>query len=272
MLARARSGSARLHLEPGKWNRQDIADTIALMARRNDRNPGSRTLIGIDCNFGYAREIAIRQFGQNYIYKDLWERVEEICQDQSDFYASEFWHHPDFAPYFWTRGQKPQDLALTRRITEQSCKEQGVGVPESPFKLIGPKQVGKGGLSGMRMAHYLKNRYPEQIAIWPFEFEQAARAPIVITEIYPRLFIRKAGLGNAKVSQRAYLKEALEFYNTDMPCLTETFTDHKSDALIAAAGLRSICGHGPDIPASLSSPSGLDPVYARTEGWIFGVT
>jgi hypothetical protein len=45
------------------------------------------------------------------------------------------------------------------------------------------------------------------------------------------------------------------------------FTDHDTDALIAAAGLRHIAGD-----PRVWSPPGLDALARRAEGWIFGVT
>lgn len=270
-VASCSSATAECELLAGPWSRSEIADMIGRIVRKSARNPDRRSLIGIDCNFGYARSIGVSQFGKDFSYKKLWPAVERICEQERDFYASEFWTHEDYSPFFWTAGPQPGNLTLAKRLTEHACQAQGYGAPESPFKLLGPKQVGKGGLAGMRMAQYLKNRYEHQIAFWPYERELAQSAPIVITEIYPRLFIRKAGLGGAKISQRAPLKQALDVYKTNMPSLGRDFSDHQSDALISAAGLRAICGPGPFLPDDISFPSALDDIHARSEGWIFGV-
>jgi hypothetical protein len=90
-----------------------------------------------------------------------------------------------------------------------------------------------------------------------------------MVEIYPRLFWRRAGRRHsAKVRDRTDLDAALARLGSG-PAETPPearLTDHATDALIAAAGLRALAAD----PA-IWSPPGLDPVTARTEGWIFGV-
>ena len=122
----------------------------------------------------------------------------------------------------------------------------------------------------MRFALYLKNRHGDKVAIWPFESELARTAPIVITEIYPLIFLKIAGHGPKKVTEPAELKEVLAFYECDMTDLS-SFTDHQSDAIVAAAGLKTLCGDSPEIPADIAQPEMLTKPIAQTEGWIFGV-
>ena len=140
---------------------------------------GGRTLVGIDCNFGYAAEIGDRQFGPGWDFTTLWREVDDHSRDLPDFYAKGFWTSAKYRSFFWTSG-KQNGFKLPRRRTEQECGNQGYSFPESPFKLIGPKQVGKGGLAGMRLARYIKNRHGGQIAVWPFEMAQFDNAKIVI--------------------------------------------------------------------------------------------
>lgn len=248
----------------GNWSRQDVADLIGEVVRRQER-----TLIGVDCNFGYAAEVGRQQLGPSYSYQDLWRAVEQTSADQADFYAEGFWTDDRYKKAFWISGEQ-NGFVLPRRKTEEACGTQGYGFPESPFKMIGPKQVGKGGLAGMRMAHYLKSRYGDRVCVWPFEHMDADKAWVVITEIYPRLFLSMAGHGIKKVTQRDELERVLKFFETTAPDI-ESFSDHDSDALISTAGLRHLCGNGLEIPEHLSGPCGMTGDAARCEGWIFGV-
>lgn len=246
----------------GPWSRRRVADMIAERAQES-----SRILIGIDCNFGYAQETGLRQLGPDYDYRDLWRAVDESSRAEENYFAGPYWqNHPEI---FWTSGKMPAGFAMPRRITEQMCGEAGYGWPESPFKLIGAKQVGKGGLAGMRMAYDLKRRCGDKIAIWPFEPEIIDHAHVIIAEIYPRQFLKRAGHGNTKVRHLADLNRALALLESKPADMGE-FSDHTADAVVSAAGLRWLCGSARTILQSISQPP-CDPVTLRREGWIFGV-
>lgn len=248
----------------GSWSRQDVADLIGRYI-----NEGTRTLAGVDCNFGYAVEVGRQQFGSCCSYQHLWQTVEETSKTLDDFYAGGFWTHDHFKKYFWTSG-KQNGFTLPRRQTENTCGAQGFGYPESPFKMIGPKQVGKGGLAGMRLAHYLKSGYGDRVCVWPFEQNKADQASVVVTEIYPRLFLRMAGHGVKKVTRREDLESVLGRFDSHAPEL-EKFSDHDSDAMISAAGLRYLCGAGKTVPNHYSAPDNMTRQAVQCEGWIFGV-
>lgn len=247
------------------WSRTTVAAFIESLAKS-----GKRTLVGVDCNFGYAQAVATAQLGNNYTGPDLWAYVEQHCAHTSNFFARDFWQAPHIAPYFWASGPQHPRFKIHRRITEIQCGSQGYGWPESPFKLIGAKQVGKGGLAGMRMAHALTQNKNGQIGIWPF-MPQTTEAPVVITEIYPRLFIRRAQLGNLKIRDINTLNIALAAFQsapiTHMPDLS----DHVTDALVAAAGLRHACGVDATLPAAITSDVTTLYPEAMREGWIFGL-
>jgi hypothetical protein len=231
---------------------------------------GGRTLIGIDCNFGYAQEIAAQQFGKNYSYRDVWREIDKVNESHPNYFAGNVWSQPPHQKYFWTEGKKPAGFNLPRRVTEAACGNAGYGWPESPFKMIGPKQVGKGGLAGMRLVHDLTRRYPSQIAVWPFQ-PYTESAQIVIAEIYPRLFIRQAAMGNAKIKSLAGVNAVLTHMDSDILTGQENLSDHDADSLISAAGLRFLCGNSPNIPDTLCAPVGMDDIAMKGEGWIFGV-
>lgn len=232
-------------------------------------NSSYRILVGVDCNFGYAQEVGVQQFGVSYDHRDLWAEVEACNEGKENFFAGGFWQHPKYAKYFWETGKKPVGFSMPRRLTEVICGEAGMGWPESPFKLIGAKQVGKGGLSGMRLAYHLKKQLGEKVCIWPFEQHLCMSAQIVITEIYPRQFIRRAGLGSKKLDLKS-LNTALEFFKS-APIKDKNITDHDADAIVSAAGLRYLCGGKETVPQRLAYPKMLDTKRASREGWIFGV-
>tara|TARA_Y100001001_G_scaffold164688_1_gene198074 strand:- start:429 stop:1313 length:885 start_codon:yes stop_codon:yes gene_type:complete len=247
------------------WSRSDVHDLLIEKAHTE-----KRTLVGIDCNFGYAQAVGEAQFGIGYNYQDLWAAVEQSCCEDTNYFAGGFWTQPNYAPYFWTQGKQPEGFTMPRRVVEQACGEQGLGWPESPFKLIGAKQVGKGGLAGMRMALSLKQHLGEKIAIWPFEQDKVDQANLIISEIYPRQFIKRAGLGHKKLDQNT-LHQALQNIGSYYFENSERIDDHKADAIITAAGLAAICGTEEAVHEHYTRPKGLTNYIAKTEGWIFGV-
>ena len=85
-------------------------------------------------------------------------------------------------------------------------------------------------------------------------------------EIYTRAFIRLAGLSGRKVRSWADLNLALKGLGSRATRLLADPSDHETDVLIAAAGMRAIAGD-----ARYWNPPQLTPELACTEGWTFGV-
>lgn len=251
-------------LDPAIRSRRQVADWIVARAKE-----GIRTLVGVDCNFGYSAETGALQFGADYSYLDVWRAVEDANTGNGNYFAGGYWTHHDYGRHFWTVGTRPEGFTMPRRLVERLCGESGHGWPESPFKLIGPKQVGKGGLAGMRMAYDLKRRLGDRLAVWPYEMESADRAVVVLTEIYPRLFLRQSGHGNGKVRDEAALNRILGVLESRPLHGTAAVSDHDADALVSAAGLRFLCGTGTTVPENISCPP-APPDILRREGWIFG--
>jgi len=251
------------------WSRDAVFAWI--MARAVS---GPRTLVGIDANFGYAQAIGEAQFGAEYDYRDLWDAVEDSNPGIPNFFAGGYWTHPLHGRHFWTDGTMPGNgFTMPRRVTEEACGSKGFGWPESPFKLIGAKQVGKGGLSAMRLAHALKAECGDSVAFWPFERRLSDTARVVVSEIYPRLFLRRAGHGNAKIRTFSGLRACLSQLGCEPAPGKEgegALSDHTADALAAAAGLRFCCGRGRDVPDTIANPPAPENILMR-EGWIFGV-
>ena len=141
----------------------------------------------------------------------------------------------------------------------------GLGAPESPLKLVGARQVGKGGLAGMRVLAWLRRTLGDAFCVWPFD--PIDRARIICVELYPRLFMRMAQHGNSKVRTPAVLDRCLDALDSSPTGQWLVLpSDHETDALVAAAGLRRIASD----PA-VWNPTGLDALARRAEGWGFGV-
>lgn len=277
-------GAPVLIESPGKrWRRTDFVDWMAAQAGQ-----GERLLVGIDCAFALPVQMAGQLLGDDYTAAGLWAYIDAACAEAADFFGGSFATHERHAGHFWHSGPRPAGFAELHRATEYACRAAGLGAPESPLKLVGARQVGKGGLAGMRVLHALKSALGDRFAVWPFDAMEDA--DIVCIELYPRLFMKMAGHGNGKVRTLEALNgnlaalgcesigevrfspisnsaSSLEGETLVMKAPTQTLSDHETDALVAAAGLRFIAGD-----RAVWSPAGLDSLAIRAEGWIFGVT
>jgi hypothetical protein len=110
----------------------------------------------------------------------------------------------------------------------------------------------------------LLNRLEGQVPVWPFD--PVPDAGSLVVEIYTRVFILMAGRSGRKVRTLPDLNSALDALGSAPVTLTPDPTDHETDVLIAAAGLRRIAND-----PSYWHPAALTPQIARTEGWTFGV-
>jgi hypothetical protein len=266
-LSWCESGDVPPQLLKGPQNRRDISNWIVENALS-----GKRMFIGIDCNLGYSTNVITRQFGPHASAFDLWEKVDALNKQDQNFNADLFWKNYKYETYFWSSGKKPDwyNQKSLRRLTEQQCMLLGLGIPECPFKFIGPKQVGKGGLCGMRLAKYLSEHFGKKICIWPFQ-NVTDSTHIVMSEIYPRLFWNKAGLRNIKVTDMDTLNNALNHFHSLPLKGVGMITDHDCDALITAAGLRDYIQSKYAKNNSLFDiPNHILPII-KSEGWIFGV-
>ena len=294
-VAECRTGAAPrvLVAPPGRnWRRTDFVDWMAAQAGQ-----GNRLLVGIDCAFALPAAMAGRVLGEDYSAAALWAHIDATCAAAGDFFGGPFAEHAAHQAHFWHRGPRPTGFAEHHRATEHACKAAGLGSPESPLKLVGARQVGKGGLAGMRVLHALKTRLGESFAVWPFD--PPDKADIVCIELYPRLFMKMVGHGNGKVRTAEALNNCLvklgsvpitptqpspikgEGSNPHVPPPrwgrrgggdagadhNSLLSDHETDALVAAAGLRFVAED-----RAVWSPPGMDALALRAEGWIFGVT
>lgn len=220
--------------------------------------------VGIDCAFSLPFAVAGRHLAPDATAFDLWDRIEWACAQEPDFGGASFVTDPVFGPDFWTTGRQPGWYTDPHRETEWACRRDGLGEPQSPYKLIGAKQVGRGALAGMRMLRALRAADPGRVAVWPFGTPGPATR-LALTEIYPRLFLMRAGFGRRKLRDGADLDAALAAFGARPLGLAGALDDHAADALVSAAGMRRLLA----VPGVWTPPA-LDGEARRREGWIFG--
>jgi hypothetical protein len=239
------------------WSRTEVLDWLLETAVQ------APTLYGFD--FSYAPPIAERgayfpgEAAPPAEAKALWAYVDALCADE-DLGAASFMdihHRPHF--YFGAADGAKANF-MHHRVCEHAFNATGGGKASTLYDAVGAAQVAKASYAGMRLLHRLGGRIP----VWPMD-----RAPAegsLVVEIYTRVFIRLAGLPGRKVRTREQLGEALRGLGSAAPRLAADPSDHETDVLIAAAGLRAIA----DDPRYWR-PEALSPDLARTEGWTFGV-
>lgn len=252
----------------GQWSRQQVHDWLLSLLEPGSTEPNRRWLVGIDCAFSLPWAGTIGWFADESradVY-DLWDLIETASAGSGDFLGSPFALDPRYRGRFRHTGVPNPDHTDLHRRAELACAAQGLGQPQSPYRLVGAKQVGKAGLAGMRMLRSLKERAGSRIAIWPFERAGMSKADLVLAEIYPRLFLRRAGFGNHKIRDRGELDRAFRALGAPDMGQTGTISDHDSDALVSAAGLRLISADPQTWRVALTDSD------VRREGWIIGVT
>ena len=250
-------------VRPGhRWSRGEVLDWIAR------KMPGD-TLVGLDISGSLAFEDAGAFFpGWSQSppgARALWALVDRLSADDPHLGTASFVDHPEIARHYRRHGGREGDLfggGLGRlRVTERIGQTALGCRPTSNFNLVGASQVGKASLTAMRVLHRLDGR----VALWPFDPLPADGS--VVVEIYTTIAAIAAGRTASRSKLRSYaeLNEALEALDSKPVRARGPIDDHRSDALLAAAWLRSVA-HRPEY----WSPEGMTPDVARTEGWTFG--
>jgi hypothetical protein len=196
--------------------------------------------------------------------RSLWALIDRICAGDPHLSAASFVDHDEVARHLRRHGGRKGEFFAGRgrlRVTEEGQRAAGLN-PYSNLNLVGAAQVGKSSLTGMRVLHRLRAR----AAVWPFDPLPAAGP--VIAEIYTAIAAVTAGRtkNRAKIRDRGELDTALVRLGSEPLGGTGPIDDHRSDALITAAWLRT-AAHDP----ALWAPKAMTAAVARTEGWTFGV-
>jgi hypothetical protein len=253
----AGDGAPRL-VRPGHvWSRTEVLDWLLVEAAK------APTLFGFD--FSYAPPLLERgayfpgETAPPAEAKALWAYVDALCEDEDLGAASFMERHHRRHFYFGAADGVKRDF-LHHRACEHAFNALGGGKASTLYDAVGAAQVAKASYAGMRLLHRLDGRVP----VWPMD--KRPESGSLIVEIYTRVFIRLAGLSGRKVRTRAELAVALKGLGSRAPRLAAEPTDHETDVLIAAAGLRTISGD-----PRYGAPPALTPEMARTEGWTYGV-
>ena len=258
-IAEARGNEAPRLVRPGHvWSRSEVLDWLV------ERAASEPTLFGFD--FSFAPPFIERgaylpgEAGVPDNARDFWAYVEARSNDE-DLGAASFLesvHRKHF--YFGIADGVKADFVRFRRC-DAALNAQGGRKTASAYDAIGAAQVAKASFSGMRLLHRLSGK----VAIWPVDPLPASGSAVV--EIYTRIYIRNAGLPGRKIRSAGELDVALAGLGSRPARLDHDPTDHETDALITAAGMRAHLAN----PLAFTAP-GLTPEIARTEGWTFGVT
>jgi hypothetical protein len=250
--------AAPLLVRPGHvWSRREVLDWLL------DAAAEAPTLFGFD--FSFAPPIAERGAylpGETDVpgeSKAFWAYVDRLSDDE-DLGAASFLESAHRRHFYFGAADGVKRDFLHHRVCEHAFNATGGGKASTLYDAIGAAQVAKASFAGMRLLHALAGRVP----VWPMD--PPPERDSLVVEIYTRAFIRLAGLSGRKVRTRGELDAALRALGSAAARLRREPTDHETDVLIAAAGLRAIAGD----PAYWS-PAGLTPALAGSEGWTFGV-
>ena len=248
----------------GRWRRSDV---LAWMLA--EIQSGAATLFGFD--FAFSLPFCDRNAylpGSAYPPQtpaELWRCVDDLCIQGHDFYAGELASLSELRGFFWRGGKRPAGFDERLRVTDQVCRDAGLGRPQSVFKLIGAAQVGKGSLAGMRFLFALRRAVGDGVSIWPFD--GVATGVHVCCEIYLGLFAARGG-GRGKIRDDVMLSSILARLGCgDGLARAVARNDHEANALVSAAGLRYYAGR-----ESSWRPAHMTPEAGHCERWIFGLT
>jgi hypothetical protein len=250
-------------VRPGhRWSRSEVTEWLL-------RKMPEGTLVGLDISGSLAFADRGAYFpGWSASPADaraLWALVEALCESDPHLGAGSFVDHPEIARHYRRHGGREGDLfggGIGRlRVTEAQGQIALGCRPTSNFNLVGASQVGKASLTGMRVLHRLDGKLP----LWPFD-PLPDRGSVAV-EIYTTIAAIAAGrpASRSKLRSFAELNTALAALGSRPVRGRGPIDDHRSDALLAAAWLRTVA-HRPEY----WRPEAMTPEIARTEGWTFG--
>lgn len=257
-VAEARGSDGPHLVRPGHvWSRAEVLDWLL------ERAKVEPILFGFD--FSFAPPFAERgcylpgEAGIPDQARSFWAYVDRRSHDE-DLGAASFLEEVHRRHFYFGAADGVKADFMQFRQCEHAFNATGGGKASTVFDAIGAAQVAKASFSGMR----LLNRLQGKVAVWPFDSVPAEGSLVV--EIYSRAAIRAAGLPGKKIRSMGELNVALRKLGSPPVELDCRLTDHQSDALVTAAGMRAHLGN----PLAFS-PHGLTLELARTEGWTFGI-
>jgi hypothetical protein len=256
--ARAEGGAPRLIRPDHIWSRTEVCDWLL------ERAAAEPTLFGFD--FSFAPPFAERGAylpGESDIpptARAFWAYVDQLSEDE-DLGAASFLEQAHRRHFYFGIADGVKADFMHFRQCDQRLNAQGGRKTASAFDAIGAAQVAKASFSGMRLLHRLDGK----VAIWPMD--PLPERGSAVAEIYTRIYLRMAGLPGKKLRTTAELNIALKRLGSRPARLRFEPNDHQTDALVTAAGMRSLAMTDPRAFA----PGGLTRQLAETEGWTFGI-
>ena len=257
-IAEARGSEAPRLIRPAHvWSRAEVADWLVREAAKEP------TLFGFD--FSFAPPIIERGEylpGEADVpthAREFWAYVDALSEDE-DLGAATFLEQAHRRHFYFGAADGVKANFMHFRQCDQHLNRMGGRKTASAYDAIGAAQVAKASFSGMRLLHRIQGK----VAIFPMDELRAGESAVV--EIYTRIYIRNAGLPGMKIRNRKDLDTALVTLGSPPWRGRGPLDDHKTDALITAAGMRAHLAH----PRAFS-PEGLTPLIAASEGWTFGI-
>jgi hypothetical protein len=258
-IAEARGKAAPRLIRPGHiWSREEV---LRWLLKRATREP---TLFGFD--FSFAPPLVERgeylpgEAGVPKTAREFWAYVDARCDDD-DLGAASFLEIAHRRHFYFGIADGVKAGFMHFRQCDARLNAQGGRKTASAYDAIGAAQVAKASFAGMRLLHRLDGR----VAIWPMD--PLPKYGSAVVEIYTRIYLRRAGMSGVKLRSRAALDLALEGLGSPPGRLRFEPSDHQTDALITAAGMRTLATAEPRA----FDPEALTPHIAQAEGWTFGV-
>ena len=258
-IAEAHGEAAPRLIRPGHiWSRTEV---LKWLIREAAREP---TLFGFD--FSFAPPLIERGEylpGEPDVPKtarEFWTYVDRKCDDE-DLGAASFLEEAHRRHFYFGIADGVKARFMHFRQCDAWLNAQGGRKTASAYDAIGAAQVAKASFSGMRFLHHLDGK----VAVWPMDPLPERGSAVV--EIYTRIYLRRAGMSGTKLRNRTALNLALEGLGSPPVRLKFEPSDHQTDALVTAAGMRQLATTEPRA----FDPEGLTPEIARSEGWTFGV-
>ncbi len=258
-IAEARGEAPPRLIRPGHvWSREEVLEWLL---KRAAKEPA---LFGFD--FSFAPPIVERgeylpgETGVPTTAREFWAYVDLVSRDE-DLGAASFLEQVHRKHFYFGIADGVKAGFMHFRQCDARLNAQGGRKTASAYDAIGAAQVAKASFSGMRFLHQLDGK----IAIWPMDpLPEHGSAAV---EIYTRIYLRRAGMPGKKLRNRTALNLALAGLGSAYTRLAFEPSDHQTDALVTAAGMRQLALTEPRA----FDPSGLTPEIARSEGWTFGV-
>lgn len=204
----AEVGESGLAVLKDEWKSRDaIAEDLIQKA-----NQDANFIVGFDFAFSFPQWFLKEKRCKSAV--EFWE----LIQKEGDLWIS------NLTSPFFKKGTGPPRKSQFRK-TEIEIKQRTSMNPETVFKLVGPKQVGKSSITGMPILRKLREN---KFNIWPFD---PPKLPLVV-EIYPRLFYDNKIKKNNPEHRWEFLNKYPEL--SDFDRMKATCSDDIFDAVVSA--------------------------------------